>query len=451
MTTMSNTQLSNLPYDEEMEKAVLGAVLLQPEIYLILAAIVEADDFFLLRHQYIWQACANIEAEGNTISRALIRRQLQDHNAWESVGGDLYLSELLTSTPSAGYAEQYARLVKRDSVRRQLLEAGGQIQQVAADKTKSMEDQIAAAEQLVLNVAAKTEVAQNYVTASESATAVLKQMEAAAQDKTSIGLPTGFDALDNLLGGLQRSDLVIFAGRPGMGKTSWALSVLRNACLLKGRVLYFSLEMGHEQLTQRLVSMETGVSMKALRTGQMTDKETSQSIEALGRISEWPYFVDDSATLNPLQARTKAQRVAYQYGLDLIVVDYLQLMNAPGYAGNRVQEISNVARSLKELARELHVPVLANAQLSRAVEQRQDKRPKLSDLRESGEIENAADIVMFLYRDVVYNEATENPNQADVIIAKHRNGPTDTVPLYFDASSTRFRDGAMQHIDLSAL
>lgn len=430
---------------------LIGSVLIRPDIFLMLSAVVGPEDFFLLRHKYIWSACVSIEERGHTIDRVTLRRELQDQDVFDTVGGDLYITDLFTAAPSAMYAEQHAQLVKRDSVRRHLLEAGAQIQQVARDKTRAMEEQIAAAEQLVLKVAAKTEVAQNYVTANESASAVLAQMEAARQDRTNIGLPTGFDALDTMLGGLQKSDLVIFAGRPGMGKTSFALSVLRNACLLGGRMLYFSLEMSHEQLTQRLVSMETGVSMKALRTGQMDEGQTKRSIEALGRISEWNYFVDDSATLNPLQARTKAQRVAYQHGLDLIVVDYLQLMNAPGYGSNRVQEISNVARSLKELARELHVPVLANAQLSRAVEQRQDKRPKLSDLRESGEIENAADIVMFLYRDVVYNEATENPNQADVIVAKHRNGPTDTIPLYFDASSTRFRNGTRQNIDLSAL
>lgn len=451
MMSSKPQQTYDLPYDEEMEKLVIGSVLVHPDIFLMLAAVVQPEDFFLLRHQYIWAACGRIEEAGQTINRTLIRRDLQDHDLFETIGGDLYISELMSAAPTAFYGEAYAQLVKRDATRRALLEAGAAIQTLARDKTLDLETLIGEAERNILQVAAHTEVAQNYVTASESASAVMEQMQEAQKDRTAAGLPSGFKSLDNLLGGFQKSDLIIFAGRPGMGKTSFALSVLRNVCLIGGRVLYFSLEMGHEQLTQRLVSMETGISMKALRTGQMTDQQMGMSVEALGHVSEWSYFVDDSATLNPLQARTKAQRVAYQHGVDLIVVDYLQLMHAPGHKGNRVQEISTVARSLKELAREIHAPVLANAQLSRAVEQRQDKRPKQSDLRESGEIENAADIVMFLYRDVVYNEATENPNQADVIVAKHRNGPTDTVPLYFDASSTRFRDGTMQSIDLSVL
>ncbi|HLV36039.1 MAG TPA: DnaB-like helicase C-terminal domain-containing protein, partial [Spirillospora sp.] len=216
------------------------------------------------------------------------------------------------------------------------------------------------------------------------------------------------------------------------------------------RIAVFTMEMGVEQIIQRLISMETGINMQMLRLGQISPQEESRLIEAMGRLSKFQVFIDDTPALTPLQLRTKTRRMARETGIDLVIVDYMQLMNAGGlYENNRVQEISYISRSLKELARELNVPLLSAAQLSRAVEQRQDKRPQLSDLRESGSIEQDADIVMFLYRDEVYNEATEFPNQADIIVAKHRNGPTGTVSLYFDRKITRFLDATAQNIDLS--
>jgi len=215
------------------------------------------------------------------------------------------------------------------------------------------------------------------------------------------------------------------------------------------RVAIFTLEMGVEQITQRLVSMETGINTHSLRLGNLSQPEFTRFVEAAGRISRLPIFIDDTPALNPIQIRTKCRRLQHEQGIDLVIVDYMQLMNAGGqYQNNRVQEISYISRSLKELARELNVPLFSAAQLSRAVEQRQDKRPVLSDLRESGSIEQDSDIVMFLYRDAVYNEATEFPNQADIIVAKHRNGPTGTISLYFDKTITRFIDGQVRHVDL---
>jgi replicative DNA helicase len=263
------------------------------------------------------------------------------------------------------------------------------------------------------------------------------------------GVPSGFKDLDTLLGGLQRSDLIIFAGRPGMGKTSFLLSAAANAARIGARVAIFTMEMGADQIVQRLISMETGINTQKLRLGQLTQQEYGRFVEAAGRVSRLNVFIDDTPALSPLQMRTKCRRLKHEFGVDMVIVDYLQLMNAGGqYQNNRVQEISYISRSLKELARELNTPIFSAAQLSRAVEQRQDKRPVLSDLRESGSIEQDADVVMFLYRDVVYNDATEFPNQADVIIAKHRNGPTDTISLYFDKSLTKFMDGTVRRIDL---
>jgi replicative DNA helicase len=267
-----------------------------------------------------------------------------------------------------------------------------------------------------------------------------------------MGLPTGFRDVDELLGGLQRSDLLIFAGRPGMGKTSFLLSVALNAAKLNARIAIFTMEMGNEQIVQRFVSMETGINTQRLRTGQLNQQEWSRFVQASGRLANLRVFIDDTPAMTPIQMRTKCRRLMHEYGLDLVIVDYMQLMNAGGgYENNRVQEISFISRSLKELARELNVPVFSAAQLSRAVEQRQDKRPLLSDLRESGSIEQDADIVAFLYRDAVYNEATEFPNRADIIIAKHRNGPTGTISLHFEKSLTKFADARTQTIDLSSL
>lgn len=442
----------NAPYDENLEKAVLGSVLINPSVYLTLAAFLQPDDFFLLRHQYIWEAFARLSDRMTPIERSTLRRELQDHNLFDTIGGDLYVSELMNSTQSAMYAEQYARVVERDAVRRRMLQVTDDIRGYVYDKTLSVEDVIQQSESALFHVAERRSQ-RDVVTMREATSVYFDRIEHMMQnDSRGLGLPTGFQKLDALLGGLQRSDLLIFAGRPGMGKTSFMMSLAMNAAYqFNARILVFSLEMGVEQMVQRLVSMETGINMQKLRTGQFQGNEERRLVEALGRLSQQNIFLDDSPSLNPIQMRTKCQRVNYEYGLDLIILDYLQLMHAPGYTNNRVQEISFISRQMKELAREIDVPLLSAAQLSRAVEQRSDKRPQLSDLRESGSIEQDADIVMFLYRDVVYNEATENPNQADVIVAKHRNGPTDTIPLYFDASSTRFRDGTRQNIDLSAL
>jgi replicative DNA helicase len=254
------------------------------------------------------------------------------------------------------------------------------------------------------------------------------------------------------LGGFQKSDLIVFAGRPGMGKTSWLLTVAINAARAGQRVAIFTMEMGVEQMVQRLVAMESGINVQDLRLANLSTTDQSRFTEVIGRISEYPIFIDDTPAMSPMEMRTKCRRLQHEYGLDMIIVDYMQLMNAgKAYENNRVQEISFISRNMKELARELNVPLISAAQLSRAVEQRQDKRPVLSDLRESGSIEQDSDIVMFLYRDEVYNEATEFPNQADVLVAKHRNGPTGVISLYFEKRLTKFMDAVSHNVDLSDL
>jgi len=265
----------------------------------------------------------------------------------------------------------------------------------------------------------------------------------------SLGVPSGFTDLDALLGGFQKSDLIIFAGRPGMGKTSFMLSAAMNAARLNRRIAIFSMEMGTEQIVQRIFAMETRINSQKLRIARLDQKEYVTFVKVAGQLSEHHLYIDDTPALTPNQMRTKCRRLQHEHGIDMVIVDYIQLMNGgQNYGNNRVQEVSYISRSMKELARELNVPIISAAQLSRAVEQRQDKRPLLSDLRESGSIEQDADIVMFLYRDVIYNEATEFPNQADIIIAKHRNGPTGTISLYFDETITRFMDITSRPISL---
>jgi replicative DNA helicase len=271
-----------------------------------------------------------------------------------------------------------------------------------------------------------------------------------SQDAESLGVPTGFTDLDQLLGGLQKSDLIIVAGRPGMGKTSWLLSAALNAARAGARVAIFSMEMSNEQIVQRLVSSETGISTHHLRLGKLDEREWALFVEATDKLSGLRIYLDDTPALSPLQMRAKCRRLYSEAGLDLIMVDYLQLMTAGiGYNENRVQEISLITRHLKQIARELSIPVLAAAQLSRAVEQRHDKHPQLSDLRESGSIEQDSDVVMFIYRDEVYDENTERPNQADVIVAKHRNGPTGSVALYFRKELTQFSNLRKTEVDFT--
>ncbi len=439
-----------IPFSPEAEEAVLGAILTNPNAYFNVASFLKQEDFFLLRHQWIWQAIQRIIERNEEFDYLTVGQELSDLNHLDEIGGVPYLMRLINNTPTSIHAEVYGRLVERASVRRRLLRAAEEIKAVALDEELVIERVIEEAEARLFDVT-ESQTRRDLIPMRDAISEYFDRIEHLMQNRDqALGLPTGFRGVDALLGGLQRSDLMIFAGRPGMGKTSFMLSVVLNAARFGSRIAIFTMEMGMEQITQRLISMETGINMQMLRLGQISTQEESRLVEAMGRLSKFQVYIDDTPALTPLQLRTKCRRMAREVGIDLIIVDYMQLMNAGGmYENNRVQEISYISRNLKELARELNVPLLSAAQLSRAVEQRQDKRPQLSDLRESGSIEQDADIVMFLYRDEVYNEATEFPNQADIIVSKHRNGPTGVVSLYFDKKITRFLDATAQNIDLS--
>ena len=444
-------QERNIPFSAEAEEAVLGAILLNPEVWVDIASFLQQDDFFLLRHRWIWEAMQRITERNESLDYLTVSEELAQLGHLEDIDGTASLVRLINNTPVSVHAEVYGRIVERAALRRRLLAAAETIQGVARDEKQNTDDVIKQTEESIFS-AIESREKRELVPISSIIEDYYRRIEYLIRHSDApLGLPTGFRAIEQLLGGMQKSDLLIFAGRPGMGKTSFLLSVLLFVARQGGRVAFFTMEMDREQIVQRLASMETGITMQKLRLGQLSTNEQGRLVEAMDRLGELQIFVDDTPALNPLELRAKCRRMNFRTGVDLIIVDYMQLMNAGGaYENNRVQEISFISRSMKELARDLNIPLLSAAQLSRAVEQRQDKRPQLRDLRESGSIEQDADIVMFLYRDEVYNEATEIPGQADIIVAKHRNGPTGTVSLFFDKAVTRFRDVNARPVDLGA-
>jgi replicative DNA helicase len=640
----------NVPFSQEAEEAVIGSVLVNPGMFATVAAFLKPDDFFLLRNNYIWEALLRLMERDEQIDYLTLIEELRAMNRLDGVGGEVYVIGLFRNTPTSVHAEAYGRLVERAAMRRRLMAAADEIRGLALNENMAIEEVVTSAESRLFNVTER-QLKREMLPLREAIRQYYDHVEYILQNPNdAVGVPSGFKDLDHLLGGFQKSDFIIFAGRPGMGKTSFLLSVVLNAAYKGARTAIYTMEMGAEQIVQRIISMETGINMQKLRLGQMDAREWERFVEAIGRLGNLNIFIDDTPAMNPIQLRTKTRRLQHEYGLDLVILDYLQLMNSgSGYENNRVQEISYISRSLKELAKEMNVPILSAAQLSRAVEQRHDKRPILSDLRESGclageslvylpdtgqyvpirdlcgktgfrvmslntetwklepavvsnswctgvkpvykmttqlgrtiratgnhkfltidgwkrldeltpddaiavpelsgshslwlkptgydfedsrsplkglvlanphiaeaqmisspfsglgtsaaghfsvwrqqpdsqilwdkivsiipdgetevydltvpnnhnfvseniiahnSLEQDTDLVMFLYRDIVYNEATEFPNQADIIVAKHRNGPTGTISLYFEKSITKFMDAAVRNIDLSEL
>jgi replicative DNA helicase len=642
----------SVPHSQAAEEAVIGAVLVNPGVYSTLAAFLKPDDFYITRHSTIWEVLGQLYNRDESLDYVTLIETLSNArvgtsstSALDSIGGEVYLLGLLNNTASSVHAEVYGHLVQRAAMRRRLMNASDEIRGLALREDLEIDAVLTQAEKRLFDVTER-QTKRDLVPIRDVLSAYYDQIELMRETQSGgLGVPTGFNDLDELLGGLQKSDLLIFAGRPGMGKcltgdtlihtangpvpllslkpcdaapimdgeggwytplqitvhtpygprltshfydsgvqptlclttcdgrsivgthahrlltrtphgrawlplcelragdvvavlhdaaapnpmhtepfhahgdgavtsaqppavnapasaaavmvseaaptlawvaiaqiadageqhcydltvpdghafiangivnhnTSFLLSIALNAARRGARTALFTMEMGAEQIVQRLISMEMGVDMKRLRLGQLDNREWSRFVETVKRLAKLNIFIDDSPALNPLQLRTKCRRLAHEFGVDMVMLDYLQLMNAGGTGGfenNRVQEISYISRNLKELARELNAPLLSAAQLSRAVEGRADKRPMLSDLRESGSIEQDADVVMFLYRDEVYNEATEFPNQAEVIVSKHRNGPTGTISLYFQKQTMKFMDASVSSIDMGAL
>ena len=440
------------PHDTEAEAAVLGAILINPEAYFDVAQILRAEDFFLLRHRWIWEAIARLHEQRKPVDLLTVAEELDRAGHLDDVGGAAYLTTLASNVPSSLHAETYAHLVEETAVRRRMLEAAEKIAQLAYKREMDVNAVLDEAEKALFSVSERR-LTRGVEPIRHALEAYYERVvDLAQRDEDFVGTPTGFKDLDRLLGGLQPSDLIIVAGRPGMGKTGFLLSVAKNAAQrYRKHVAVFSLEMANEQLVQRLIAQETGIDSQRLRMGKLTEEEWPLFTHAVETLSDAVIFLDDTPAITPLQLRTKCRRLHMEYGLDLILVDYLQLMTAGVRMENRVQEVSFISRNLKVLARELNVPVMAAAQLSRAVEQRHDKRPLLSDLRESGSLEQDADVVMFLYREEVYNEDTVNKGLAEVIVAKHRNGPVGKVQLVFLKHLARFEDAQTHTVDLQQL
>jgi replicative DNA helicase len=576
------------PFDYAAESALLGSCLIDLNAYMEVSAFIRRDDFYLHSHRVLWDSISAIYERGDSIDELTIESELRAQHTLNDVGGMPYVIQLLTTTPTSANAETYGRLVERGAIRRALIDAASRIAQAAQEETADIHEVMSKAEATLFGVTERSLTRRELVPMSSAISEYYDQIAEQYKHRGEpVGIPTGFEDLDQLLGGMQRSDLIIIAARPGVGKTSLMLSIARNAAKLgnNAKVAIFSLEMSGEQLVQRLVSAETGINSQKLRTGDLTDGEWNLFTRAAGNLGALNIFIDDTPALTPLQMRTKCRRLQREHGLDLVVVDYLQLMNSGlPRNDNRVQEISYISRNLKELAREMNVPLLSAAQLSRQVEQRGDKRPQLSDLRESGclagetliylpdkghyveirslvdqsgfrvlsmnpdtlklepavvshafctgtkpvfklktqlgrtiratanhkfytldgwkrldeltgevaypiegetywdsiasiepdgetdvydltvpglsnftanniivhnSIEQDADIVMFIYREDMYEENSERQNQADLLISKHRNGPTGVVTLYFNKSNTQFTDMQRHKVSLA--
>ncbi len=439
-----------VPHSREAEEAVIGAVLLNPEAYYDVAGILEAEDFYIHRNRWVWQAIERLQQARMALDVVTLSEELDQQGQLAEIGGSAYLTSLITAVPSAMHAEAYARIVEETAVRRRMLEAANQIARLAFDEETGLDAVMGDAEKAIFGISNRRltrDMEPIRVTLSEYYDRI---SELAKMDAEIRGVPTGFIDLDRLLGGLQPSDLLIVAGRPGMGKTGFALSVAKNAALThKKHVAIFSLEMANEQLVQRLLAQETGIDSQRLRTGKLEPDEWPTFTHAIEVLSDTHIFLDDTPGITPLQLLTKCRRLHMEYNLDLVIVDYLQLMSGGMRSENRVQEVSFISRQLKILARELNVPVLAAAQLSRAVEQRADKRPVLSDLRESGSLEQDADIVMFIYRPEMYEDDPAKQNLAEIIVAKHRNGPIGSVQLIFRKNLAKFENAATRQIDLT--
>jgi len=383
------------PHSVDAEEAVLGSILINPDAYYEVAPFLQAEDFFIVRNAWVWEAITRLHERGEQIDYVTVVEELRQQGRLEEIGGAAYITHLINHTPSSIYAETYGRIVERAALRRRMLTAASTIARLAQQEDSDINDVIDQSEAALFAVTERR-LRQELVPIRTALAEYYDRVETLyRQQAESLGVPMGFTDLDRLLGGLQKSDLIIVAGRPGMGKTSWLLTVALNAAKAGVRVAIFSMEMSNEQIVQRLLATETGISMHKLRLGQFREQEWDTFVQAVGRLSKLNIYLDDTPALTPIQMRAKCRRLYSEHGVDLVILDYLQLMSAgTGYSDNRVQEISFISRSLKQLAREMNVPVLAAAQLSRAVEQRQDKRPQLSDLRESGCL--AGDTLIYL-------------------------------------------------------
>lgn len=431
------------PQNLEAEESVLGSLMIDKDAIVNISDFLRAEDFYKEKHSLIYETMISLYEQGEPIDVVSIANLLQEKKELDKIGGRAALVALANTTPSSANVHHYAKIVQRKGTLRNLIKSGSEIQRLAQDETEEIDSILDQAEQQIFSVSQKF-LTNKFTAIKDILADTFDRIDKTHKEGQTRGVPTMFTDIDNLLGGMQQSDMVILAARPSMGKTTFALDLCRNIAVhQKVPTGIFSLEMSKEQLVDRLLSAEAEVDLWKMRTGKLSNDPNSDDFpkiaEAMGRLSEAPLFIDDTPGASAMEIRTKARRLQAEHGLGFIVIDYLQLMEGRSKE-SRVQEVAEISRALKGIARELNVPVLALSQLSRAVESRTPPIPQLSDLRESGSIEQDADIVMFIYREAMYDPETEFPNKAEVLIKKHRNGPTGTVELFFNNGKVRFEN-----------
>jgi replicative DNA helicase len=438
------------PHSIEAEEAVLGSVLIDPEAYWRVSGWLRADDFYLVKHQWVWEACRALHEQRQPIDFVTLTQALAACGQLDEIGGPAFVSHLINTVPTAIHAEGYGHIVERKAQRRRLLTAASEIAVLAYDETIDDEVIHDRAEQAVFTTRRmlRAQAAKPIDQAVNEYYAYIEQLY--EQRGVPLGVMTGFVDLDQKLGGLRKSDLIIVAARPGLGKTSLLLNMaLAASHRFQQHVAIFSLEMSCEQIVERLVAQQAGIDSQRLRDGNLNADDWPNFVQTTAHLaSDGRMWIDDTPGLSVMQLRAKARRLHAEHGLHLIVIDYLQLMSSEARRENRNQEIAQVSAALKNLARELDVPVLVASQLSRAVEQRNDKRPVLSDLRDSGSLEQDADVILFIYRDDMYNANTDRPNVAELIVAKHRKGPTGTIEVLWRKELTQFVNAIRREVQL---
>ncbi len=433
------------PQNIEAEKSLLGCLMIDKDAITKVADFIDHRDFYRNSHQEIYKVCQELFSKGEAIDLLSVANRLKEKGLLEEIGGNSYLSELINTVPTASHILNYAKIVQRKRILRDLINTGSEVAALGYNETEDPEILLDQAEKKIFSIAQRG-LSQNFLSVKTTLEDAFDRIDKLSKRKEGLrGLPTGFTDLDNILAGLQKSDLIVLASRPSLGKSALALNIASHIAISeKAPVGIFSLEMSRDQLVDRLIADQAGIDLWRLRTGKLSgdgdDNDFARIQRALGVLSEAPIYIDDAASSNILQMRAMARRLQVEKGLGLIIVDYLQLMEPRNTQVSMVQQMTEISRSLKSLARELNVPVLALSQLSRAVEQRSPQIPRLSDLRETGAIEQDADVVLFIYREDRYRPDTTRKSIADIIIAKHRNGPVGKVELYFDESRVAFRN-----------
>ncbi|MBA4494087.1 replicative DNA helicase [Paenactinomyces guangxiensis] len=434
------------PHNHEAEQAVLGAIIIEPSVLVSVNERLKPEDFYRQAHQRLFQVINDLAEKGEPVDLVTLTSELQDKKLLDEVGGVTYLTELAGTVPTAANVDYYARIVEEKAILRRLIRTATQIAASGYSGSDEVTEVLDDAERKILEISQRRMRGGGFIPIRDVLMESYEQIEALHFNKGGLsGIPSGYVDLDRMTSGFKGSDLIIIAARPSMGKTAFALNVVQNIAVRSGKtVAIFNLEMSASQMVMRMLSAEGNIDAQAFRTGNLNEEDWEKLTMAISTLSESPIFIDDTPGVTVNDIRSKLRRLHAEHGLGLVVIDYLQLISGRG-GDSRQQEISEISRSLKLMAREFDVPVIALSQLSRAVEQRQDKRPMLSDLRESGSIEQDADIVAFLYRDDYYNEDSEKKNIVEVIIGKQRNGPVGKVELLFLKNYNKFLSLEMRH------